>query len=137
METYDIVFKGYRREEKVSTMPEYSGIYLAYRCAYNKANRTVSLRELIYIGQAQNLRTRLLQHKNDGDLDKELKDGEQICYAYAKVDADKLDIVENALIFAQQPRTNTNLKQSFDHRAAKFIVEGDCALLEYKDFEIS
>ena len=137
METYNIIFKGYRRERKIETLPERSGIYLAYRCIYNPTMFTVDLKELIYIGQATNLRKRLSQHKDSKDFDRYLNQGEELCYAYAFVDKSNLDIVQNALIFAQKPKANTSLKYKFNHEAANFKIEGDCALLKYTEFEIS
>ena len=62
--------------------------------------------------------------------------GEEICYAYANVSMDDLDIVENALVFAQKPRLNSDLVDSFNHESAGFLVEGKCALLDYTDFTI-
>lgn len=32
MNAFRLLFKGYRREENIENMPEYGGIYMAYRC---------------------------------------------------------------------------------------------------------
>ena len=64
------------------------------------------------------------------------KEGEQICYSYAEVDKQDLDIIENALIFAQKPILNDRLKDSYNYKPAHFNVEGQCALLDYTDFSI-
>ena len=52
------------------------------------------------------------------------------------VSMDDLNIVENALVFAQKPRLNSDLVDSFNHESAGFLVEGKCALLDYTDFTI-
>lgn len=137
MNTYNVTFKGYRLEDNAEGLPEYSGIYIAYRCMYNEETNKVSLTELIYIGQAENLNRRILSHKSSGDLNRYCLGNETICYSYASVSLNDLDIIENALIFAQQPRLNTQLKTEYNHEAAYFVVEGACDLLEYTNFKIS
>lgn len=134
---YNITFKGYRLEENASSLPEYSGVYMAYRCDYNKITNKVTLKEIVYIGQAENLRTRILSHNNTKDLHVGCAEGELICYAYASVSLNDLDVVENALIFAQQPRLNQKLKESFNHNASSFEIEGACILLNRTIFSIA
>lgn len=134
---YNVTFKGYRLEENASGLPEYSGIYMAYRCVYSAEKNEVSLKELIYIGQAENLQKRILSHKSAEDLHNDCLENEVICYAYASVSLNDLDVVENALIFAQQPRLNQKLKDGFNYGASSFEIEGECALLKHKFFSIN
>ena len=134
---YNITFKGYRLEENASSLPEYSGIYMAYRCVFNSMANKVTLKELVYIGQAENLQKRISSHKSAEDLHDGCLEGEVICYAYASVSLNDLGVVENALVFAQQPRLNQRLKDSFNYGASSFEIEGDCALLKYNNFSIA
>ena len=62
MEKYNILFRGYRRDCNRAGLPTYSGIYIVYRCTFNQEKQTVSLKELLYIGQAQNIRDRISGH---------------------------------------------------------------------------
>lgn len=135
--TYNITFKGYKLEENASSMPKYSGIYIAYICKYKVETNKVLLKEIVYIGQAENLNKRITEHKKLGDLQKECIYDETICYAYASVSLNDLDVVENALVFAQKPRLNKQLKNDFKHKRASFIIEGSCSLLNYTNFTIS
>lgn len=134
---YNVTFKGYRLEENASGLPEYSGIYMAYRCVFSSETNKVTLKELVYIGQAENVKARISSHKCSEDLHDGCLEGEVICYAYASVSLNDLDVVENALIFAQQPRLNQRLKDSFNYGASSFEIEGVCALLKYKNFSIA
>lgn len=136
MEQYNINFKGYRRDCNKSTLPHNSGIYMVYRCLYNKQSNTVQLNEIIYIGQAQDLNQRLNNHEKYSEFKAKCGLDEELCYAYADVSLDDLDIIENALIFAQKPPLNSDLVDSFNHKSASFLVEGRCALLTYTDFTI-
>ena len=109
---------------------------MVYRCTYDSTTRKVTLKEIIYSGQAKDLCERLDKHEKYPLFLKACEIGEEICYAYANISMDDLDIVENALVFAQKPRLNSDLVYSFNHESAGFLVEGRCALLEYTDFTI-
>lgn len=136
MNVYNVTFKGYRRDCNASTLPDYSGIFMIYRCKYNPDNDTVTLLELFYIGQSKNLNNEVNYHARHEEFLKEAKVGEEICYAYAKLPESSLDIIENALVFSQKPRLNTYLKDNFNHSASEFHIDGNCALLNYTDFTI-
>lgn len=136
MKRYNINFKGYRRDCNKATLPHDSGIYMVYRCIYDSLTDKVTLKEIIYIGQAEDLCDRLNNHDKRPLFLKACERGEEICYAYANVSMDDLNIVENALVFAQKPRLNFDLVDSFNYDSAAFLVEGKCALLDYTDFTI-
>lgn len=136
MKKYNVTFMGYRRDVNAKTLPSSSGIYMVYRCVYNEDKNTVDLKELFYIGQAFDLNHEINYHARREEFLAQAKEGEQICYAYARVDKADLDIVENALIFAQKPRLNTNLKNNYNHEAAQFQIEGKCKLLQHTNYSI-
>lgn len=133
---YNIIFKGYWRNENQENIPEVSGIYLVYKCIYNSETKTVKLNELMYIGQAENIRTRIVNHEKIKAFLAECKTGETLCYSIAEVKKEDLDIVENALIFAQQPNLNDVGKENYNHDAAEFRIEGKCSLMKHLDFTI-
>jgi excinuclease UvrABC nuclease subunit len=137
MKIYNVIFHGYRRDENKDSLPSYSGIYMVYRCTYDSENKTVLLKELIYIGKAENIHDRINSHDKHNEFIKELQqEDEQICYSYAEVPKDDLDVVENALVFAQKPKLNELLKDSFKYEPAQFSIEGKTALLKYTKFQI-
>lgn len=138
---YNLIFQGYWVRGEIEGFPAGSGIYLVYRCIYNKPTETsagsVSLKELIYIGQSENGRERILNHDKEQTFLQACENGETLCYAFAPVEKSDLDIVENALIFAQQPRLNEQGKDHFNYSAAVFVLEGRCGLMEHLNFRIS
>ena len=136
MKQYYINFNGYRRDCNKATLPKYSGVYMVYRCVCDSATEKVTLKEIIYIGQAEDLNERLNNHERNSDFLKACVNGEEICYAYANISMDDLDIIENALIFSQKPSLNTELVDSFNHESASFLIEGKCSLLRYTNFTI-
>lgn len=135
MEEYNIKFNGYWIEGKISGIPTTSGIYLVYRCVHTEGS--VILKEIIYIGQAKNLHDRINNHDKKDLFKKECEKGETVCYSVAEVAPESLDIVENALIFAQKPKLNAEDKEQFRFNIpVTFIVEGRCKLLKYQNFTI-
>lgn len=137
MNKYNITFKGYRRDVNKGGLPSYGGVYMVYCCTYNEQDSTVSLRELIYIGQAINIHDRICNHDKLKDFKKQLREGEQLCYAYASVAPNELDVVENGLVFMQKPVLNDDLKEHFSHPDSSFSIEGRCALLKMTNFTIT
>ncbi len=138
--TYSLNFKGYWREENKGAVPAESGIYMVYRCIYNNETDTVRLIDIIYIGQScqeGGVRGRLATHEKQEDFNAQLHEGEELCYAFAPVNADDLDVVENALVFAQKPILNDELKNHFNHSAVAIKVDGRCNLLRYTNYQIS
>ena len=119
MKQYSLHFEGYWREVNKKYIPEYSGIYLIYTCSYVPENNTVSLSRLIYIGQAENLRKRIAAH-NEEEFRTVLSRGETLCYACASVDKEFLNIVENGMVYAEQPPCNTQLKDNFNYEDSLF-----------------
>lgn len=137
MKNIRLSFKGYWRAEKKDFIPHFMGVYLVYRGVYNANEDTVSLRDLVYIGQAEDVNRRINEHIDDPSFTGILQGKEILCFSVAQVSSNEIDLVENALIFAQKPILNTNLKQSYNHEAAGFVIEGRCSLLRYTSFTIS
>lgn len=136
MKVYNLKFQGYWLDEKRNGIPSVSGIYLVYRCKYNLKFDTVSLIEILYIGQAGNLHDRHIKHERRNDFLKQCEVGETLCYAVAEVDERDLNVVENALILAQQPVLNDEYKDSFNYDESEFHLEGRCNLMKHTDFTI-
>jgi hypothetical protein len=59
--TIPLKFEGYYREVNRESVPNKSGVYLVYRCVYEKDTKpkpTVTLKQLIYIGESEAVRDR-------------------------------------------------------------------------------
>ena len=110
---YSLNFDGYFLSEL--GIPEDTGIYMAHRCIYDRVNDEVDLKEILYIGQSTNLRQRVKQHIEKKDFVSYHRPNETICYSYAPCDGRSIDAIENGLIYMQQPRANTLLKDDYHH----------------------
>lgn len=137
MATYNLNFRGYWIDSHKNGLPEGSGIYLVYKCVYKENIRKVSLRELVYIGQANNLKTRIDTHDKREKFLQDCVAGETICYSIAEIPQKDLDIVESALIFMQNPKFNERKCDVFNYDTTELHLEGRCGLMKYVDFKIS
>lgn len=136
MKKYNLIFKGYWRDCNQENVLEVSGVYLVYRCVYNADSKTVRLVELMYIGQADNVRMRIANHDKYDLFLSECEANETLCYSVAEVAKSDLNIVENALIYAQKPRLNGTNKDNYNYDAAEFHLEGRCKLMKHLNFKI-
>ena len=134
--TFNINFKGYWRDINKKGIPSLSGIYIVYDCTYNSETDTVSLNKIIYIGQAENLNERIMTHDKRSDFVRVCGGENNLCYSIAELSVTDLDMVENALVYAQQPSLNDRLKDKYHYSQAEFHLEGRCALMKHKDFTI-
>ncbi len=106
-------FKGYRLQRGIKSISANSGVYGIYRCVYNEDKDSVNLKQLIYIGKADDLYERLNKHEKWNDFLSYLKKEEQICICYTFVDKQYNERVEAALINSNQPPENTEFKNAF------------------------
>lgn len=137
MKTIKLNFKGYWTRKEF--LPEYSGVYCVYRAVPQKqldGSTKVTLKELIYIGKAEDetIRERHQNHERQVDFEKELREGEVLRYATVEVTTD-IDRIENGLVFKHKPRLNSELRDHFNHPDTHFIITGDADCLT-KDFSV-
>ncbi|MFI3296609.1 MAG: GIY-YIG nuclease family protein [bacterium] len=135
MKTYTVDFNGYWGDEQKNGIPSESGIYLVYRCKINEQEKKVNLKEIIYIGQSSDVCERLSKHEKYSDFQKQLLEDESLCYSYASVPDNELNIIENALVNMQQPQLNEQYKD-YSHGPAIFMISGMCGLLKMKNFSM-
>ena len=129
MKTISLAFKGYRRDVNKGGLEEYSGIYCVYRCTYNATAKEVDLKELLYIGQADNIHDRLANHERLDDWKCHLEKDEQLCYSRARVDDEDTRLcAEAALIYHYKPCENTQHKDYFGYPKTKVSLSGDSGL---------
>ena len=133
MKDFYLKFEGYWGDRNKGGLPNYSGIYIVYRSVYNAQTDKVSLIEIIYIGKADNIHDRHLDHEKYEVFLSQLQYGEELCYSCAPLDKD-VEVVENALIFAQKPVLNEKGKTEFNYDRTHVKMDGACACMKYTDF---
>lgn len=133
---FNLTFKGYWRDCNRHRIPHVSGVYIVYNCTYNATEDTVLLNKILYIGKSVDINERLASHTNRDSFLKACGSENNLCYSFAEVNESDLDLVENALIYAQQPPLNDVLKDKYNYPESEFHIEGRCALMKHKDFTI-
>ena len=126
-DVFNIEFSGYYID--VDVIPHKSGLYCVYRCVHNLQSKTVDIKELLYIGQAENLFNRMKNHEKIPSWKSELLIGEKLCYSYASVNIENLNRSESALIYINKPKCNIQGKDAFLYLDTRVILTGATALL--------
>lgn len=127
--TFGLKFDGYWREENILGIPSNSGVYCVYECRYNPQKDTVSILELIYIGEAGDVNDRIKNHKKWKDWEEYVGEGNELCFSFTYVESAHRDRVEAALIFEHKPPVNEEYKYSFPFDTTSIKASGKTALL--------
>lgn len=129
--TFNLTFDGYWREPNIGGLPAQSGIYCVYRCTHNVAENSVTLREVIYIGEAENILDRIAGHEGWPNWTKRLRAGECLCFSAALISpaADRQQ-GEAAMIFKHKPVCNVEYVNNFPSDTTTIATQGRNALLE-------
>jgi excinuclease UvrABC nuclease subunit len=133
--TISLDFGGYWREPNIGSLPANSGIYTVYECSYNSEEGTVSLRRVISIGEADNVKDRIKNHEKWPEWRRYCGAGNQICFSCAEIPKVDRQRAEAALIFKHKPPVNTDYKDSFPFDQTTIILSGRFALLT-KEFTV-
>lgn len=127
---YNLNFSGYWLDASAGSMPTVSGVYCVYTCTYNSLLNQVSIKKLIYIGQAGNVQQRVSGHEKWADWKREICPGERLCFSTAAIGLfDDLDRAEAALIFWHKPNLNSEYVNRFPFQPTKITTSGSNALL--------
>ena len=125
---YALDFKGYYRKAEY-LLPQ-SGIYCVYRGVYHPDEDTVTLKQLLYIGRAKNVKERHVDHENLPEWQRRLMPDEELQYTMAFLPEQELERCEAALIYRNKPICNTVGKVEFNYLPTLVDVRGCTALLQ-------
>ena len=133
MKTFNLHFDGSWSDRIREELPEYSGVYLVYRGILDHGS--FLCREILYIGQAENIRLRHTKHEKRDSFLAELRPNEVLFYSCAPVAKSDLDRVENALVFKMHPKLNEKLTETYPYGTTMVVSDGQCSLLK-KQFTV-
>jgi hypothetical protein len=127
--TISIEFDGYWRDQHKSGLPAKSGVYCVYECTYKEDSDTVSIYELIYIGEAANVRDRVTDHEKRPDWLAHVRQGNELCFSFGGVGSTDRERAEAALILEHKPPENDEYVDSFPFDKTTISLSGKTALL--------
>jgi hypothetical protein len=127
--TLTVEFDGYWRDENKGGLPAKSGVYCVYGCTHNVTEKTVSIHKLIYIGEAEGVRSRVTNHEKYKDWLKHVQRGNELCFSFGGVGATDRARAEAAMIFKHKPPENDEYVDSFPYDRTTMSLSGKTALL--------
>jgi hypothetical protein len=128
---YALAFDGYWRAPNVSGLPTKSGIYGVYACVHNTQEKTVSIKRLLYLGEAANMQERVSGHERWPDWRQRLNTDEELCFNAALISGESdRQRAEAAMIFKHKPPCNTTYVDAFPFDATTVTTSGNNALMQ-------
>lgn len=134
---YKLNFQGYWLGADATSIPNRSGIYCVYCCAYDSRSDKVSIRNLIYIGESKGVRDRVTDdHEKTAEWLDELEEGEELCFSFASISpAGDRRRAEAAMIYWHKPAVNVEHKYIFDFDRTRVTSSGENSNLS-PNFEV-
>lgn len=122
---YNLNYIGYLEEKNEAHLPTASGIYNVYACT------SYRLRSLLYIGEAENLRQRVLNHEKKSIWRQKLYRGEKLYFSYTLIRPNGArKRVEAALIYKHKPSCNTEYLYYFPFDTTYVTSKGKNAFIK-------
>jgi len=104
-----------------------SGIYLVYRGV--DKDKSVSLKELIYIGESETVQARIEKHEKNDKWKAKLQTGEILIFSFASVTSPDRERAEAALIFKHKPDCNDEYVNNFPFDQTTVNSKGKCKFI--------
>jgi len=127
--TITIEFDGYWRDENKGGLPAKSGVYCVYECTHNVSQKMVTIHKLIYIGESEDVKSRVENHEKYSNWLKHVRRGNELCFSFGGVGATDRARAEAALIFKHKPPENDEYVDSFPFDRTTISLSGKTALL--------
>ena len=128
--SYTLEFEGYWLESGIGNWQMKSGIYCVYACTYDESENAVDIRKLLYIGEAENVSSRIDKHQYKSKWQRYLRDGEEFCFSAAPISPDSdRERAEAAMINHHKPPCNTEYVNNFDYDKTTITTNGKNAKL--------
>jgi excinuclease UvrABC nuclease subunit len=126
---FKLIYDGYWRDQNKNGIPSHSGIYCVYTCTYNSTTNSISLDKLIYIGESEDVKSRIINHEKYSKWKQYLTSGQELCYSTAPISSTYRVRCEAALINKHKPPVNDEYKNSFPFDTTTIYLSGEIAKL--------
>jgi hypothetical protein len=133
---FRIEFEGYWQDKNKSGVPPKSGLFCVYECGYNEQKKTVSIKQLIYIGEADNARERIANHEKYDRWLQHIGPGNTLCFSFGAVININRNRCKAAMIYVHKPPANIEQNDFFPFDPTNLYLSGNIALLT-QNFEVN
>ena len=123
-----VEFDGYWLERYQSEIPQGAGVYCVYACEPIAKGRIVVLRELLYIGASDDVRASVARHEKMPAWKKRLRDEEELCFSFARMEHDFRRDVLMAMISHHRPPCNDMDEQELHN--IRLMIVGEHELID-------
>ena len=101
-----VEFDGYWLERYQSDIPQGGGIYCVYACEPIARDRIVVLREILYIGESDDVKMSVAMCEEVAAWKAYLKAGEELCYSFARMEGGYRHDALAAMVLHHKPPCN-------------------------------
>jgi hypothetical protein len=128
-QTIIIHIKGYWRNQDKMDLPEQAGLFFVYEANYNPTDQTVDLLKLIYIGDADNIKSQILHREHESSWMDHVAAGHGLCFGCAAIDNYYRGRARAAYVITHQPPANNNSAEVFQFDTTTIVSNGNTALI--------
>jgi hypothetical protein len=128
--TIIVYINGYWREKDISSILIHPGVFFVYESIYHPEEHTIDLLNLVYIGEALNIRERIRTHEKYTIWKNLFKPGHELCFATGSVEDYFRERVKTAYVFGNNPLANNGAIYQFPFDNTTLISTGKTALLK-------
>lgn len=118
-----------------ATMPSVPGIYVVYKCNYDSFMDTVDIKEILYIGETQNIYARHngtpghpSKHEDYNEFVSKAGGADHVCYGVIPMDEYSEEYrkwIQDAMIFSQHPPLNKGAEKNvYPHPPIDLFLNG-------------
>lgn len=126
MKKFTLNFNGYWTDRSQTAIPNAPGVYCVYKG--KDSGQTVSISDLLYVGESENVRDRIICHERRSDWRGCLQFGETLIFSTAPITADRVQ-AEAAIINQHKPRLCTEFCNTFPFEDTEMTLLGQVAEL--------
>jgi len=91
--------------------------------------KTVTIHKLIYIGEAENVKSRVADHEKYENWVRHVREGNELCFSFGGIGTTDRARAEAAMIFKHKPPENDEYVDSFPFDRTTMSLSGKTALL--------
>lgn len=124
---YLLNVQGYYADDIRTQFPNHAGIYFVYRGVLNRSTNSCTLKQLLYIGQTDNLYHRHNEHPYRDTFLAYIGMDEMLFYTFVLTELLEEDRrrVKAALIYELKPILNSQNYYTFDYPPTRVVIQGN------------